>query len=131
MKKYLAFFGVVCAFAIPAAAIAAELDETKFTGLIALGDACTPGEDGAWYHFVNNQTGGAAAGELSATFSDASENVSGVDPLAVNQNVQHFYVFAESTLIDASTNLPGKLVLSHISCGKKTEDPRTLPEQEA
>jgi hypothetical protein len=131
MRKYLALFGVLCAFAIPAAAIAAELDETKFTGLIALGAACEDGADGAWYHFINNQTGGAT-GTLTVDFSDPAEDRSGITPFAVNNNVLHFYVFGESTLIDARTpGVPGNLVLSHISCGKKTDDPTTLPEVEA
>ena len=68
---------------------------------------------GSW-HFVNNQTGGAAAGTLNATFSDGT--VWNVAPSAVNKNVQHFNVESSGTLVSASTNLPGKLVLSDFSC---------------
>ena len=68
---------------------------------------------GVW-HFVNNQTGGAAAGTLTATFSDGSVWV--VGPSAVNQNVQHFYVESTGTLVSASTTLAGRLVLSDYTC---------------
>jgi hypothetical protein len=68
---------------------------------------------GVW-HFVNNQTGGAAAGTLNATFSDGS--VWNVAPSSVLQNTQHFYVESTGTLVDATTTLPGRLVLSDFSC---------------
>lgn len=68
---------------------------------------------GVW-HFVNNQTGGAAPGTLNATFSDGT--VWNVGPSAVNQNVQHFYVSSTGTLVSATTTLPGRLVLSDFSC---------------
>jgi hypothetical protein len=126
MRKLLVLLVVLCGLVIPVAAVAAIWDNTKNGDLVAAGAACEDGDDGAWYHFVNNQTDGASAGVLSAQFSDSSENQSGIGPLAVNQNVQHFYVFGESTLTGASTNLPGKLVISGIACGKKTDSPRAL-----
>lgn len=69
---------------------------------------------GVW-HFVNNQTGGAAAGLLTATFSDGT--FWNVAPSKVTKSTQHFYVESSGTLISASTgNLPGRLVLSDFTC---------------
>lgn len=83
---------------------------------------------GTW-HFVNNQTGGAAAGTLTATFSDGTVCATG--PSKVLSSTQHFYCTASGTLTGASTNLPGRLVLSDFSCDGKgdggggTCDPKT------
>ena len=74
---------------------------------------------GVW-HFVNNQTGGAAPGSLTATFTSGTCTT---PPSAVNQNTQHFFCTASGALIDAETNLPGRLVLSDFSCGEKEEPP--------
>jgi hypothetical protein len=116
MRKLLVVAAVIAAIAIPAAALSATLDATKFTGLINAGAAC---EDGAFYHFVNNQTGGAAAGTLTATFDVGPNTVTGPYALA-GPNVQHFSVFSEEKLTGASTGaLPGKLVLSDVECFKK------------
>ena len=69
---------------------------------------------GVW-HFVNNQTGGAAAGMLTATFSDGTTWT--VKPSAINKNTQHFYVESAGTLLSATTgSLPGRLVLSDYTC---------------
>jgi hypothetical protein len=78
---------------------------------------------GNW-HFVNNQTGGAAAGQLTALWS--SGNSCTVSPTTVNKNAQHFDCVASGALISAATNLPGRLVLSHFTCGEppKCEDPK-------
>lgn len=78
---------------------------------------------GTW-HFVNNQTGGAAPGTLNATWS--SGNTCTTSASAVNANMQHFYCTASGTLLGASTNLPGKLVLSHFTC-ETTEPPPPPP----
>ena len=75
---------------------------------------------GTW-HFVNNQTGGAPAGTLSAVWS--SGNSCTVSASAVNKSMQHFYCTASGTLLSASTDLPGKLVLSHFECGTKEPPP--------
>lgn len=91
------------------------------------GQSCPAGFIGTW-HFVNNQTGGAAAGVLSATWS--SGNSCNVGPTAVNNNVQHFYCTATGTLIGASTNLPGRLVLSDYSCTQVKEPPECDPKKE-
>ncbi len=70
---------------------------------------------GTW-HFVNNQTGGAAAGLLNAQFSNS--NFTNVSPTKVLSHVQHFVVetYGNNTLVNASTNLPGMLVLSDYKC---------------
>ncbi len=86
------------------------------------GQSCG-GDTGTW-HFVNNQTGGAGAGTLSATWS--SGNTCTVTASKVLGSTQHFYCTASGTLLGASTNLPGKLVLSDFSCETvKTCDPKT------
>jgi hypothetical protein len=78
---------------------------------------------GTW-HFVNNQTGGAAAGTLTASWSSGATCTA--VPSAINARAQHFYCTASGTLLSASTNLPGKLVLSDFSCETKCEpDPKT------
>ncbi len=133
MRKVLALLIALCGLAIPAAALAATWDNTKNGDLVRAGAACEDGDEGAWYHFVNNQTGGAAAGTISTVFvANALTPVPSqfpanpIGPLAVNQNVQHFYVWGEGTLQSASTTVPGKLVISGIACGKTTDNPREL-----
>ncbi len=83
------------------------------------GQSC--GADTGTWHFVNNQTGGAAAGSLSATWS--SGNTCTVSATKVLGSTQHFYCTASGTLLGASTNLPGKLVLSDFSCNTVTPPP--------
>ena len=87
------------------------------------GQSCG-GLSGTW-HFVNNQTGGAGPGTLTATWS--SGDTCTVGPTAVNAKVQHFYCTASGELTGASTNLPGKLVLSDFTCETKPPscDPKT------
>jgi hypothetical protein len=86
-------------------AVAAELSN-------AHGQTCE--HVGVW-HFVNNQTDGAAPGILSATFSDGV--VWAMAPSKVTRSTQHFYVESSGTLVTASTGaLPGRLVLSDYSC---------------
>ena len=79
-----------------------------------VGSSCGAGEVGVW-HFVNNQTGGAAAGVITASFDGGAVlAVQGADK--VNQNNQHFTITGGTTLDGASTNLPGRLVLSDFTC---------------
>ena len=75
---------------------------------------------GTW-HFVNNQTGGAAAGQLTASWSSGDSCT--VSASQVNNNTQHFNCLASGTLQSASTNLPGRLVLSDFSCESKEPPP--------
>ncbi len=81
------------------------------------GQSCG-GAFGTW-HFVNNQTGGAPAGQLTATWSTGETCTTG--PSKVLGSTQHFNCTASGTLQTASTNLPGKLVLSDFSCDAKCE----------
>ena len=97
----MALAGLLVAPAIPAVLSNAE------------GQTCPAGTVGVW-HFVNNQTGGAAAGVLTAEFSGGQ--IWTVGPSKVNPNNQHFIVESTGTLITAETNLPGRLVLSDFSC---------------
>jgi hypothetical protein len=83
------------------------------------GQSCG-GLTGTW-HFVNNQTGGAAPGTLSASWSSGDSCIVGAS--AVNAKAQHFYCTASGGLTGASTNLPGKLVLSDFTC--ETKEPPT------
>jgi hypothetical protein len=77
---------------------------------------------GAW-HFVNNQTGGAT-GTLDVCFSSGC--TTGVQPSKVNANNVHFDVVASGALTSAVTTLPGRLVLSHFTCGEPPKcDPAT------
>ena len=88
------------------------------------GQSC--GDQTGTWHFVNNQTGGAAPGTLTATWSSGDTCTVGAG--AVNKSTQHFYCTASGELTSASTNLPGKLVLSDFSCETKTTcDPKTDP----
>lgn len=109
-KKILIAVSTAVLVGINSPAIAAELSNGS-------GQSCGDGV-GVW-HFVNNQTGGAAAGQLTATFSDGS--VWKVGPSKVLGSVQHFYVESAGTLVSASTgSLPGRLVLSDFTC----DDPK-------
>ena len=79
---------------------------------------------GTW-HFVNNQTGGAAPGTLTATWSSGDSCT--VSPSKVLGNTQHFDCIASGALLTASTNLPGRLVLSDFTCETK-EPPKCDPK---
>jgi hypothetical protein len=118
LKIIVAGIGVAAGISLPGVvpALAADLDN---------GASQTCSGIAAW-HFVNNQTGGAAPGTLTAEFSDGAGNsfFYTVGASAVNRSTQHFYVFTEgdATLVTASTGeLPGRLVLSDLDCdtGKK------------
>ncbi len=104
-KKILVAVATTAMIGIASPAIAADLANGN-------GQSCGDGV-GVW-HFVNNQTGGAADGLLTATFSDGVFSM--VAPSKNTGSTQHFYVESTGTLISASTNLPGRLVLSDFSC---------------
>ena len=79
--------------------------------------------DAIW-HFVNNQTGTTTPGTLTVTFSCGT--ITGVPPTKINPNgVQQFLVATTGncTLVTASTNLPGNLVLSDLTCAAATPTP--------
>jgi hypothetical protein len=109
MKRFFAV--LTLASAVAAVIVATAIPATLHNGQ---GSSCPGGSVGA-YHFVNTQTGGAtSAGTLTASFTDGS--VWTVTAYKVNQHMQHFLVESEGALITATTNLPGRLVLSHFSC---------------
>lgn len=87
---------------------------------LANGNGQTCNGSGVW-HFVNNQTTGIQTpGTLNATFS--STDTCSVVSSKVLGSVQHFYCVGDSgTLQTASTNLPGRLVLSDFTCDTKCE----------
>jgi hypothetical protein len=112
MTRLLVVAGLLGALAIPVAAPGAVLEK-------GAGATCPSGV-GTW-NFVNNQTGGAAAGSLTAFFDTEEFGViqfGPVGPNVVNKNVQKFTLFTNNraTLVSASTNLPGKLVLESVGC---------------
>jgi hypothetical protein len=82
---------------------------------------------GVW-HFVNNQVGAVLPpGTLTANFSCGSVTVTAfkVNP---NGNQQFNVVTSGScSLLSASTNLPGKLVLSDFTCLAGTPTPTPTP----
>jgi hypothetical protein len=82
---------------------------------------------GTW-HFVNNQTGGAGAGTLTAQWSSGNSCVTNAS--TVNKSNQHFYCTASGTLVSAFTNLPGRLVLSDWSCTDVKEPPVCDPKKQ-
>lgn len=88
------------------------------------GSSCGPGEIGVW-HFVNNQTGGAPQGTITAIFDGNVVVMKSADK--VNKNNQHFTITGAegspyTSLVNASTNLPGKLVLSDFTCEAKKDN---------
>jgi len=102
-------------------ALAASLNPSQ------IGSACPAGTTGTW-HFVNNQTNGAAAGLLTAVFADAADAcvVGPVTP--IHRNNQHFYCTGVGgPLSRASTNLPGNLVLSDLTCTTAPPPPPPPP----
>ncbi|MDH4137467.1 MAG: hypothetical protein OEW09_12255 [Anaerolineae bacterium] len=113
-RKFAMFFGLALALS-SGPAMAASISNLS-------GQSCGAAE-GTW-HFVNNQTGGAAAGTLTATW--ASGDTCTVGPSKVLGSTQHFYCQASGALTGASTDLPGKLVLSDFSCetSKCVPDPK-------
>jgi hypothetical protein len=89
-----------------------------------IGSSCESGP-GVW-HFVNNQTDGAAAGSLTAVFADAGSIT--VPASTVSRNNQHFYINGPAgPLVSASTNLPGRLVLSDLDCPAPSPSPSPSP----
>lgn len=98
---------VLMVMAIPA--VAADLHPDH------VGTSCPEGYVGNW-HFVNPQTEEAEeAGTITAIFDGDTVVVQTADK--VNRNNQHFNVTGVGmVLTGASTDLPGKLVLSDFWC---------------
>ena len=88
------------------------------------GQSC--GTDIGEWHFVNNRIPlGSGAGTLMATWSSGDSCT--VSPSQINRRNQHFNCIASGTLLSASTNLPGRLVLSDFSCEDVKEPPPPPP----
>lgn len=91
------------------------------------GQSC--GDFSGTWHFVNNQVpAGSGVGTLTATWSSGDSCT--VSASKVNGSTQHFNCTASGTLVSASTNLGGRLVLSDFSCETKEPpkcDPKTDP----
>jgi hypothetical protein len=120
-KKNMRTRNIVTAVALASGVIAGSAVAATISNLS--GQSCG-NLTGTW-HFVNNQTGGAAPGQLTASWSGGDTCTVGA--AAVNANMQHFYCTASGTLTGASTNLPGRLVLSHFTCESKEEPPKEDP----
>jgi hypothetical protein len=119
MRKTIAALTLAVGFSIPMVAPAIAADLTNGSG-----QACTTA--GQW-HFVNNQTGGASAGTLTAVFSTAGGTITYITgPTSVLKSTQHFWVTTDgaATLVWASTDLPGRLQLSDFSCQPGGKDPK-------
>jgi len=105
------------------------------TNLVPAADAAELSNDqgarcvgtGTW-HFVNNQVGAVLPpGTLTATFSCGTEQVTA---FKVNPNGNQQFVVETSgdcALEDASTDLPGRLVLSDFVCAAATPTPTPTP----
>jgi hypothetical protein len=129
MKKWHWMSAVgVAALGVVGVAYAATLNPSQ------IGASCPAGSTGN-YHFVNNQTGGAqTAGQIAAQWSSGDSCTS--TAYSVLNNTQHFRCFAAGALTSASTNLPGRLVLSDFTCsdvkppceGDKCEPPPCDPK---
>ena len=113
-------------FWVTAAVAALGISTAVWGATISNNSGQTCDGEGTW-HFVNNQTGGAGAGLLDVCFSDSGCQT-GIGPTQVNPNNQHFHVSGSGTLISASTNLPGRLVLSDFDCDVK--EPPCDPKKE-
>lgn len=115
MKTRYLLFAAATVLAMTGTALAATISNLS-------GQSC--GDFTGTWHFVNNQTEGAPAGTLSAVWS--SGDTCTVTASKVNKSNQHFFCTAAGTLLSATTNLPGRLVLSDFTCDT-TEPPKPPP----
>ena len=114
MKQVSGLISLVVAVALAGSAFAADLKNLS-------GQSCGTGT-GTW-HFVNNQTGGAADGVITANFTSGQCIIG---PSKNTGSTQHFFcVGYGGALLGATTGaLPGRLVLSDFSC---TQPPTCVP----
>lgn len=107
------------AAAVLAAALSAGMAAPAVAATLSNAEGQSCDGTGTW-HFVNNQTGGATSGTLTATFEVDGSTITVTDSTPrVLRNVLHFEVTTEgdATLISASTgSVPGRLVLSDFTC---------------
>jgi hypothetical protein len=107
MRRKLVLFGLLAALAIPATALAVDLQESH------VGTACA---DGGTFHFV--APGGDASSLLTATFSGGG-SVANLAPTKVTGGNAQWTIDAIGTLQGASATNADKLVLSDFECGEK------------
>jgi hypothetical protein len=74
-----------------------------------------------------DQATGGLLGTLTATWSSGDTCTVGTYQYNQNKSTQHFSCTASGTLLSASTNLNGRLVLSDFSCSTKEEPPKEEP----
>lgn len=114
MRKVFGLAALVAALVVVPVALPATLSNAKGT---------TSCDGVSIWHFVNNQTGGATEkGNITVFFSGGVTVTAQAS--SVNNNTQHFFVETTGTvtLLDAVTDLQGRLVLSGpVNCddGKK------------
>ena len=113
MKQRGVLISFVVAVALTGSGFAADLANLS-------GQSCGTGV-GTW-HFVNNQTGGASDGVITANFTSGQCIIG---PSKNTGSTQHFFcVGYGGALLGATTGaLPGRLVLSDFSCSA----PRCVP----
>jgi hypothetical protein len=112
-KSLLLLLGVVVALAVPAVALAAMLDTSKFGEYIRDGDACA---NGASYHIVHPGPYGGDDGIVTFKFSD--EDVPETKPSYQSPGkTTHYMIFGTGTLESVSDDIAdGKLVISGYLC---------------
>lgn len=108
-RNVLVSLALTAGIAAPIAALAADLSN-------GFGSTC---DGSGMFHFVNNQVGGATTGTITAEFT-CGTFTSG--PSKVTGGTIQFLIGTSGSceLLDASTNLPGRLVLSDFTCTPAT-----------
>jgi len=107
MKKLLIIVGVIVAFAIPATALAVNINPGQ------LNTGCSG--DGT-YHFV--APGGSASSRLTVNFSGDGD-VTAIAPTKVTNGTAHWTIDASGTIVSASATNANRLVLSDATCDAK------------
>jgi hypothetical protein len=130
LRKWCVIFSLVLVAGFGVSLSGGRISSTTGEALAAnLSNANGQTCDGAgFWHFVNNQIQGATTGTLTANFSCGSVTTS--IPSHVTPGTIHFEVLTDGscTLLSASTNLPGRLVLSDFTCGPTpTPTPTVTP----
>ena len=120
IRKFVMLLGLV--FAVSASPVlAANIENLS-------GQSCGASE-GEWHFIQNNIPAGVGLGTLNAEFSGEPQfcqDLGNYPGKGNNKSMQHFYCLGHSgTLVAASTNIPGNLRFSHVSCEDTKCDPKT------
>jgi hypothetical protein len=107
MRRILVVVGMLAVLAIPATALAVDLQSSQ------VGTTCAHG--GSW-HFVANEVNGAV-GSLTVHFSGGTVNA-GV-AVKHNQGTNQWTIDGFGTLLGATATVGSKLVLSDYTCFAK------------